>query len=123
MERDEPEALPGPGPDHGENVAERHPEAPRRHLPHPHLPHLRPLPLWLRIALLFVGWLIVLVGVAGLVLPGIQGILTIVVGAAILSVASERAYRAIRSVVKRWPTIHDRLDRFRERVHDKLSRK
>ena len=118
MERDEPETQPAPGPDADYEPDEDQPEKHRLHLP-----QLRPLPLWLRIGLLFIGWLIILVGIAGLVLPGIQGILTIVVGAAILSVASERAYRAIRSVVKRWPTIHERLDRFRERLHNKLSRK
>lgn len=118
MNRDRPEALSQQG-----SEGEKEPKKHRLHLPHPHLPHLRPLPLWLRIALLFVGWLVILVGVAGLVLPGIQGVLTIIVGAAILSVASERAYRAVRSVVKRWPSVHERLDRFRERVHTKLSRK
>ena len=118
MEPEEPETQSAPGSSAGCEPEERRPEKHRHHLP-----QLRPLPLWLRIGLLFIGWLIILVGIAGLVLPGIQGILPIVVGAAILSVASERAYRAIRYVVKRWPSIHDRLDRFRERLHDKLSRK
>ncbi len=56
--------------------------------PPPRQPH-RPLPLWVRILVLVVGWIVVLIGIAGLVLPGIQGIATIVAGAAILSVASE----------------------------------
>ena len=81
----------------------------------------RPLPLWLRIVVLLVGWIVLLVGVAGLVLPGIQGIATIVIGAAILSVASELAYEWMRKGLSRGPAIWDRVERFRDRIHDKLS--
>jgi hypothetical protein len=80
----------------------------------------RPLPLWLRIVVLLVGWIVLLVGVAGLVLPGIQGVATIVIGAAILSVASELAYKWMRRCLGRWPAIWDRVERFRDRIHDKL---
>ena len=81
----------------------------------------RPLPLWLRIVVLLVGWIVLLVGVAGLVLPGIQGIATIVIGAAILSVASELAYEWMRKSLSRWPKVWDRVERFRDRIYDKLS--
>lgn len=80
----------------------------------------RPLPLWLRILLLLIGWIVVLVGVAGLVLPGIQGIATILIGAAILSVASEIAYEWMRWALRRWPWLWDRMERFRDRIHNKL---
>lgn len=80
----------------------------------------RPLPLWLRILVLLVGWIVLLVGVAGLVLPGIQGIATIVIGAAILSVASELAYEWMRKSLGRWPAVWDRVEKFREKIHDKL---
>ena len=80
----------------------------------------RPLPLWLRIVVLLVGWIVLLVGVAGLVLPGIQGVATIVIGAAILSVASELAYEWMRKALHRWPAVWDRIERFRDRIHDKL---
>ena len=80
----------------------------------------RPLPLWLRILLLLIGWIVVLIGIAGLVLPGIQGIATIVIGAAILSVASEIAYEWTRWALRRWPWLWDRVERFRDRLHDKL---
>jgi Putative transmembrane protein (PGPGW) len=89
--------------------------------PVPRLRRLRrPLPLWLRIVLLLVGWIVVLVGVAGLVLPGIQGIATIVIGAAILSVASELAYELTRKALRRWPWLWDRVESFQDRLHDKL---
>jgi hypothetical protein len=80
----------------------------------------RPLPLWLRILLLLIGWIVVLIGVAGLVLPGIQGIATILIGAAILSVASEIAYEWSRWALRRWPWLWDRMERFRDRIHSKL---
>lgn len=81
----------------------------------------RPLPLWLRILVLLVGWIVLLVGVAGLVLPGIQGIATIAIGAAILSVASELAYEWMRKSLSRWPKIWDRVEGFRDRLLDKLQ--
>jgi uncharacterized membrane protein YbaN (DUF454 family) len=82
----------------------------------------RPLPLWLRVVVLLVGWVVLLVGVAGLVLPGIQGVVTILLGAAILSVASELAHRWMRRLLQRWPRIWDRVDGFRDRIHDRLHR-
>ena len=38
--------------------------------------HLPPLPLVVRLAVLVVGWIVILIGVAGLALPGIQGCFT-----------------------------------------------
>jgi uncharacterized membrane protein YbaN (DUF454 family) len=80
------------------------------------------LPLWLRIVVLAVGWAITLIGIAGLVLPGIQGIATIVAGLAILSVASETAHRWMRHTLQRWPRLWHRVDGFRAKLHDWLHR-
>jgi hypothetical protein len=86
-----------------------------------HRLHLRrPLPLWMRVTVMLVGWIVLLIGVAGLVLPGIQGIATIAIGAAILSVVSEVAYKWTRKALQRWPSIWERVERFRGRIHDKL---
>jgi hypothetical protein len=79
----------------------------------------RPLPLWMRVLVFLVGWLVVLIGIAGLVLPG-PGIPTIVAGAAILSVASELVYEWTRKSLQRWPTIWTRVEAFRNRIHDRL---
>jgi hypothetical protein len=84
--------------------------------------HRRPLPLWVRISVLVVGWLVLLIGVAGLVLPGIQGIATIIAGAAILSVSSDLAHRWMYQVLHRWPKVWCRVDRFRTKLHDRLHR-
>ena len=80
------------------------------------------LSLGTRILTFAAGWTLLLVGIAGLALPGIQGILTILIGIAILSVASETAYRLLRSLLHRWPVVWERIERFREKVHDWLHR-
>lgn len=85
-------------------------------------PPRSPLPFWLRVVVLLVGWVVLLIGVAGLVLPGIQGVVTILLGAAILSVASELAHRWMRQSLKRWPKVWNRVDGFRDKIHDKLHR-
>lgn len=81
----------------------------------------RPLPLWLRILVFLAGWIVILVGIAGLVLPG-PGIPTIVAGAAILSIVSEATYELTRKSLQRWPFIWDKVEAFRERIHDRLHR-
>lgn len=84
----------------------------------------RPLPLWARVVVLVVGWIVLLVGVAGLVLPGIQGVITILAGAAILSVASEMAHRWMHKILhQRWPKVWDRVERFRDKIHDWVHRR
>ena len=84
---------------------------------------LAPLPIGVRLLVLFVGGLLLIIGFAGLLLPGIQGIFTIVLGAAILSLASDWIYKLQRRILARWPAISDRMERFRHRLHDWLSRK
>lgn len=92
----------------------------RTHHSHRHFP---PLPLWLRILLLGAGWFIVLIGLVGLALPGIQGILTIAVGAAVLSVASEMVYRWLRRLLHRWPRVWHPIETLREKVHEWFARR
>ncbi|HXU30081.1 MAG TPA: PGPGW domain-containing protein [Thermoanaerobaculia bacterium] len=78
--------------------------------------------LGVRIGLFVVGWVLILVGVAGLVLPGIQGVLTIVVGAALLSLDNELIYRLMRRAFLRWPHLWERVERLREKTHERLHR-
>jgi uncharacterized membrane protein YbaN (DUF454 family) len=56
---------------------------------------------WKRLALLGAGWLFVLLGIAGLFLPILQGILFLLIGIYLLSLASPRA-RLLRQRAKRW---------------------
>ena len=83
---------------------------------------LRPLPTPVRILLYFLGWLLIIVGLLGLVLPGIQGILTLALGAAALSLVSEATHRWLRSVLKPWPAGQRRMEQLRAKVHSWLSR-
>jgi hypothetical protein len=90
--------------------------------PIPEVPEIRveprpPLPLGVRIAVFVAGWVLILVGVAGLVLPGIQGVITIVAGAALLSLDNELVYRGLRRLLTRWPKVWHKVEHFRERAH------
>ena len=94
-------------------------------LPPPELPKPEPhprLPLGIRIAIFLLGWVLILVGVAGLVLPGIQGIATILAGAALLSLDNELVYRGLRRLLARWPGLWQTVEHFRERARDRLHR-
>lgn len=89
----------------------------------------RQLPLWLRGSLLVIGGLLLLVGIAGLVLPGIQGILTILLALAILSLASRWTHRFLRWSLGPWPRLRKRVEKHRRkfrgwlhRLADKVSR-
>ena len=83
---------------------------------------LPPLPLGWRIGIFIAGWVLILIGVAGLVLPGLQGILTILLGAALLSLDNELVYRGLRRALVRWPRAWQRVERFRARAHARLHR-
>ncbi len=85
-------------------------------------PHLPTLSLRVRILLFVIGWTLVAIGIAGLALPGIQGILTILAGAAVLSLVSRAAHRLLERILGRWPRVWTRIDAFRRRIHDRLHR-
>jgi hypothetical protein len=84
--------------------------------------HIPDLPLPVRIGLLILGWLVVIVGLAGILLPGLQGILLIILGTAILSVASDTVHRWLEKVLDRHPHARERLDSLRRRVRSRLGR-
>ena len=88
--------------------------------PHVHIPDL---PLALRLILLGVGWLVVILGLAGLLLPGLQGILLLILGAAILSVASDTVHRWLERLLENRPRMRRRLNAFRDRLHARLTRR
>lgn len=78
------------------------------------------LPTGWRVFFIASGWILVLLGIAGLALPGIQGVLTIIVGAALLSAASETAYWLLRSAFRRWPWGWRKLERTRRRIYRRI---
>lgn len=87
---------------------------PRRHLP--------PLPLGIRGLLWVVGWLFLLLGVAGVFLPVLQGGLFLVLGAAIISLVSRRVHGWLRAAFGKWPRSWKKVERFRRWLHAKLHR-
>ncbi len=82
-----------------------------------------PLPVWLRIASIALGWLLVLIGVAGIFLPVLQGGLSLALGFALLSISSQWVHLKLRGWMGRWPAIWKRMERLRRRIHGWLHRK
>lgn len=85
-------------------------------------PRLASLPPWLRIALLGIGLALVVIGIAGLVLPGLQGVFTILLGLAVLSLVSRSTHRFLRWTLGPWPRLRKRVERQRRRFHRWLHR-
>ena len=76
-----------------------------------------------RLVVLGVGWVLILIGILGLALPGLQGILTLLLGSAVLSVASDTVHRLFRRLLHRWPSLSDRFEHLRQKLHEKLARR
>lgn len=68
-----------------------------------------------RAAVLVVGWGFVLVGIAGLFLPVLQGVLFILIGLFILSSEYVWAHHLLQKVRQRFPRVAGQLDRAREK--------
>ncbi len=97
-----------------------HPGAARRRRPRRQSHPPSELPRGWRVFLAACGWLFVLIGIFGLALPGIQGVLTLALGAALLAVASGTAYQALRWTFGRWPRGWRRVERMRRRIHRRI---
>ena len=76
-----------------------------------------------RILLLILGWTLIALGLVGLVLPGLQGVFTLVLGAAALSLVSRSMLNTLRYLFRRWPTGWRIVLRTRRRVQYWIGRK
>ncbi len=77
-------------------------------------------PRWLtRPVRIAIGVILVLVGLAGLVLPVIQGVLTLCVAALLLAPEFPPARRLVASAFRRWPNVRRRIPR---RIRDLAKR-
>jgi uncharacterized protein len=77
-----------------------------------------------RIVTHIVGWMFILVGIAGLVLPILQGILFILIGLFVLSSVSPWASTLLHKVRKRFPRIMNQVDLAKSKaskVQDRIS--
>lgn len=63
---------------------------------------------WLK---LFLGWVFLVLGIAGLVLPFLQGILFIAIGLWLLSHELEWAHRKREWLLRRFPHLRPRIER------------
>jgi hypothetical protein len=60
---------------------------------------------WVQAGLIGLGGVLMAIGVAGLVLPGIQGVVTILAGLVVVSLGSPGAHRWTRRSLRRWPRL------------------
>ncbi len=71
-----------------------------------------------KVGLLIVGWLFIILGIAGLFLPILQGVLFILIGLAILSSRSEAIKRFLKFLEKRYPHYHERVEIWQEKMRN-----
>ena len=71
---------------------------------------------------LILGWIFLVLGVAGLVLPFLQGILFIAIGLWLLSSESEWARRKRDWLLNRFPQLRPRLERMEAHVDERGAR-
>ena len=75
-----------------------------------------------RILVLAVGWMFILLGVAGLFLPVLQGILFLFIGLIILSTEYVWAHHLLHRLRERFPGLAKHADHAKERAHAWLHR-
>lgn len=68
---------------------------------------------WTRVGLIALGAVLMAIGVAGLVLPFIQGVVTILAGLVVVSLGSYSAHRWTRRSLRRWPRLLGAYEKMR----------
>ena len=81
-----------------------------------------PKSVFIRIALLILGWILIILGIAGLFLPILQGVLLIVAGLWVLSLESKTARRLLEKLRHKFPRIDAKLTAWQSRWHARLDR-
>lgn len=71
---------------------------------------------WKRLLILIAGWFFILLGIAGLVLPILQGILFLAIGSYLLSLESVWVRRKMLQLQRRYPKLGATLDEARIRA-------
>lgn len=68
------------------------------------------------------GWVFIFLGIAGLLLPFLQGILFLVIGLYLLSHESPRAKNLLKKVRERFPSLARKLDQVKAKNKHLLKR-
>lgn len=74
-----------------------------------------------RIAIEVVGWVFIVLGIAGLFLPVLQGILFLLIGLFMLSTQYEWAHRLLHKIRERFPKIAAQFDKAKEKAERWVS--
>lgn len=82
----------------------------------------RQLPYLGRIVAGILAWILLVVGLAGLVLPGLQGVLTLALSATMFSLTSPRVHEGLRSAFRPWPKGWRRVVKVRRVIERWLGR-
>lgn len=69
-----------------------------------------------KIGLLVLGWTFIVLGIAGLFLPVLQGILFLVIGLLILSTEYVWAHHLLQKLRDRFPAVATQLDKAKEKA-------
>ena len=75
-----------------------------------------------RAAMLAVGWAFILLGIAGLFLPVLQGILFLLIGLFILSSEYVWAHKLLHKIKKRFPRIGAQFEHAKQRSEAWIAR-
>lgn len=82
----------------------------------------RKLPYLGRIIAGVLAWILLIVGLAGLVLPGLQGVLTLALSATFFSLTSPRVHEGLRWAFRPWPKGWRRVVKVRRSLERWLGR-
>jgi uncharacterized protein len=74
-----------------------------------------------RIAIEIVGWTFIVLGIAGLFLPFLQGILFLLIGLFILSMQYAWAHRLLHRLRERFPRIAEQFDKAKTKAERWVS--
>lgn len=75
-----------------------------------------------RAVVLVVGWAFILLGIAGLFLPILQGILFLLIGLFILSSEYVWAHKLLKKLKERFPRIGSQFELAKEKAEQKMAR-
>jgi uncharacterized membrane protein YbaN (DUF454 family) len=75
-----------------------------------------------RVLVLVVGWGFILLGIAGLFLPVLQGILFLLIGLVILSTEYVWAHHLLRRLGERFPKLQSLIERAKQRAAGWMGR-